>query len=105
MAPTRKQREVLQAMDYVIQGLQRGIWGIAAGYVEHPLVLNNVMEGAVQLYLNALTVYHNPGEATIAARRLMEQLEPFARGTAEVDEEEWFNSLTPPLLEQLSKID
>lgn len=97
--------QTLQAMDVVIQGLQTGIWGIVSGYVEHPLVAASIMEGAVRLYLHALAIYHDKETAATYADRLITMLKPFASGHAEVSEETWFDSMTPPLLEQLSRIE
>lgn len=93
--------QALQAMDFVIQGLQTGMWGIVSGYIEHAPVAANVMEGSVRLYLHALCVYHGHEVGAQYAKRMIEMLEPFAAQQVEVTEENWFQSMTPPLLEQL----
>src|SRR5262249_28368028 len=97
--------QALKAMDIVIQGMQAGVWGIVSGYVEQPLVAANIMEGSVRLYLNALSVYHDQKIASQYARRMIEILQPFAYCDVEVTDDNWFDSLTPPLLEQLGKIE
>ena len=94
-------RSALQAMDYVVQGLQTGMYGIVSGYIEHPLVAASIMEGAIRLYLNSLHIYHDPATCAQYATRLIELAEPFATGAVNVSEDDWFESLTPPLLEQL----
>lgn len=93
--------QALQAMDYVVQGLQTGVWGIISGYIEHPVVASSIIEGSVRLYLHSLHIYHDQDTAAEYAQRLIKILEPFAAGQVEVDEDNWYESLTPPLLEQL----
>lgn len=94
-------RKALQAMDYVVQGLQTGVYGIVSGYIDHPVVASSIMEGAIRLYLNSLAIYHDPETSAQYARRLIALAEPFAAGAVTVTEDDWFDSLTPPLLEQL----
>ncbi len=96
-----KKKQALQAMDFVIQGLQTGQWGVVAGYIEHPPIAASIMEGTVRLYIHALSIYHSKEIAADYASRMIEMLEPFADGKVDVTEDDWFDSLTPPLLEQL----
>ncbi len=96
-----QRKQALQAMDWVIQGLQTAQWSLVSGYIEHAPVAASIMEGSTRLYLNALHIYHG-GELTAQyAKRMIEILQPFADDVADVDEDTWFESLTPPLLEQL----
>lgn len=96
-----QRKQALVAMDWVVQGLQTGIWGICSGYIEHPAIAGSVMEGSVRLYLNALHIYHDGDVAAQYAERMIEILRPFADGRVSVDEDNWAESLTPPLLERL----
>ena len=96
-----ERKKVLQAMDFVVQGLQTGQWGVISGYIEHPAVVSSIMEGTVRLYLNALSIYHDQRVSAEYAQRLIDMLQPFANGDVYVDEDNWADSLTPPLLERL----
>src|SRR5436190_1733427 len=40
-----RKKQALQAMDYVVQGLQSGMWGIVSGYIDHPVVAAKIMAG------------------------------------------------------------
>ena len=88
-------------MDWVVQGLQTGVWGIVSGYVEHPVVASSIMEGAVRLYLHSLLIYHDKETAAKFARNMLDQVAPFADCEVEADEDNWFNDLQPRLLEKL----
>lgn len=93
--------QALRSMDMVIQGLQTGMWGITSNYIEHPVVAASIVEGHLRLFLNALHIYHNDEVCAEYAQRIIELAAPFAAGAVEVDEETMYESLTPPLLEQL----
>jgi hypothetical protein len=97
----QQRAQALQAMDFVIQGLTTGMWGIVSGYIENPRIAAEIMEGAVRLYLNSLHIYHDQALCSQQAQRMIEMLEPFAAGEVKIDEDNWFDSLQPALLEQL----
>ena len=96
-----QRKQALQAMDWVIQGLQTGQWALISGYAEHPPVAAAIMEGTVRLYLNALCIYNDEDAGSQYAQRMIDLCQPFADRKVRVDEDTWFDSLTPPLLEQL----
>lgn len=96
-----QRRQALQAMDWIVQALQTGQWSLLSGYIEHPPVAGAVMEGTVRLFLNALCIYHDQEVAAEYAQRMIDILEPFVDKKVNVDEDSWYESLTPPLLEQL----
>lgn len=93
--------QAVQAMDYVCDGLSTGIWGIVSGYVEHPVVCATIMERALTLYLNSLMIYHDKETAAKYARNLMDQVAPYADCEVHVTEDDWFDQMSPRLLEKL----
>ena len=97
-----RKKQILQAADYMVQGLQSGIWGIVGGHIEHPVVASAIMEGAVRLYLNALLIYHDKETAAKYADKMIKELEPFVDCQVDVDEDDWFESQTPQLIELLT---
>lgn len=97
----QRRAQALQAMDFVIQGLSTGMWGIVSGYIENPRIAHEIMEGSLRLYLNSLHIYHDQKTCSQMAQRLIDMLEPFAAGKVDVDEDNWFDLLQPALLEQL----
>lgn len=101
MDKAEQRKQALQAMDFVVQSLQTAQWSLVSGYLEHPEIAGSIIAGSNRLFLNALHIYHGEDVAAEYARRMIEDMEPFAAKEADVDEENWFDSLTPPLLEKL----
>lgn len=101
MSGEDRKKQALVAMDMVIQGLQTGMWGITSGYLDHPPVAASIVEGFVRLYLNSLHIYHDADTCAKYAASLMEVVDPFTSGDVQVSEDDWMDSLSPPLLEQL----
>lgn len=101
MDKDERRANALQAMDIVVQGLITGQWGITSGYIEQPIVAANVVEGHLRLFLNALHIYHDQATCAEYARRILELVRPFAEGAVDVSEDEMWETLTVPLLEQL----
>lgn len=98
-----KRQQALAAMDIVVQGLQTGMWGITAGYINHPQIAAAIVEGFVRLYLNSLHVYHDADTCAMYAVRLAEVVDPFTTSVHEVDEDDWADALTTPLLDGWKK--
>jgi hypothetical protein len=96
-----ERNRIIQSMTYVIEGLRTGVWGVVSGYIEHPVIASEIMQGAVSLYLHSLLVYHDKETGAKYAQKMMDLVAPFAEQQVEADEDDWFDMIAPPLLEKL----